>query len=68
MKNFIITLISMILIGIASSFYLKPNIPTEKKLRHVVAFKFKLGTTPEQMQKATMDFLNLNLRCRRSSL
>ncbi len=49
----------MLLLGICSTFYLKAGSPKEKKLRHVVAFKFKAGTTPEQMQKATADFLRL---------
>ncbi|GEO04008.1 stress responsive protein [Adhaeribacter aerolatus] len=59
MKNnrFIILIILLICLG--TGFYLKANTPKEKKLRHVVAFKFKPGTTTAQMQKATVDFLNL---------
>ncbi len=59
MTNFKITIIGIFLFATASSFYLKTSVPLEKKLQHVVAFKFKPGTTPEQMQKATTDFLHL---------
>lgn len=38
------------------------NAPEKKKLRHVVAFKFKPEITTEQMQKATKDFLALKAR------
>ncbi|QNF34005.1 Dabb family protein [Adhaeribacter swui] len=57
--NLKIIITSILLFIIGSSFYLKTATPPEKKLRHVVAFKFKPGTTSEQMQKATSDFLNL---------
>lgn len=49
----------ILLLGISARFYLKADELKEKKLRHVVAFKFKPGITPEQMQKSTIDFLNL---------
>jgi hypothetical protein len=45
--------------GLGMGYYLHAKVPAEKKLRHVVAFKFKSGTTPAQMQKATTDFLHL---------
>jgi hypothetical protein len=37
----------------------KANRPTTKKLRHVVAFKFKPEVTTEQMQKVTTHFYSL---------
>ncbi len=59
MKNLNFFFLLIFLIVVTSSFYSKRNAPQDKKLRHVVAFKFKPGTTPEQMQKSTTDFLNL---------
>lgn len=53
------TCLFILIIGLISGFYLKVDGQKEKKLRHVVAFKFKPGITPEQMQKSTSDFLKL---------
>ena len=59
MKNLKFAFLFTMLMSLAACFYLKANTPKEKKLRHVVAFKFKPGTTTAQMQKATVDFLKL---------
>ena len=59
MKKLKFVFLIFLLIGIGSCFYLKANVRKERKLQHVVAFKFKPGTTPEQMQKSTTDFLHL---------
>ncbi len=49
----------MMLLSLGFGFYLQAKTPKEKKLRHVVAFKFKPGITNQQMQKVTADFLRL---------
>ncbi len=59
MKNLKFACLFLFFLSLGSCLYRKANVPKEKKLRHVVAFKFKPGITPEQMQKATNDFLNL---------
>lgn len=59
MKSLKFAIPIIILLSISSSFFLKANTPKTKKLRHVVAFKFKPEITREQMQKATVDFHNL---------
>lgn len=59
MNNFKIAFLFLVILGFGGSFYLKANVPPDKKLRHVVAFKFKSGITPAQMQKSTSDFLQL---------
>jgi len=59
MKNLKFAIPIIMLLSISSSFFLKANTPKTKKLRHVVAFKFKPHITTEQMQKATTDFYNL---------
>ncbi|MFD2999721.1 Dabb family protein [Pontibacter toksunensis] len=56
MKNFKISILVLLLLGISSFLLLSAANPKEKKLRHVVAFKFKPEVTKEQMQKATQDF------------
>lgn len=50
------------LFSISSCLFLNANAPKSKKLRHVVAFKFKPEITLEQMQKANEDFHNLKAR------
>jgi hypothetical protein len=52
------TLLIMILF-LVSCFSSKTNAPKTKKLRHVVAFKFKPEVTHEQMQKTTEHFHSL---------
>ncbi len=59
MKNLKFAILLIMLLIISSCFFLKANGPKTKKLRHVVAFKFKPEITTEQMQKATTDFYNL---------
>ncbi len=59
MKNLKFAFLFILFMSLGACFYLKANAPKEKKLRHVVAFKFKPGVTTQQMQKATLDFLNL---------
>lgn len=56
MRSSKITLFVAMLLGISS--FLLPGTDTtkSKKLRHVVAFKFKPEVSTEQMQKATEDF------------
>ncbi|QMU29540.1 Dabb family protein [Adhaeribacter radiodurans] len=52
----------IVLFSVCTNLFLQANSSETKKLRHVVAFKFKPGITPEQMQKATKDFLQLKTR------
>jgi len=59
MKNLKFAILVVIASIISSCLFLKANAPKTKKLRHVVAFKFKPDITTEQMQKATADFYNL---------
>ena len=59
MKNLKFILLFILFLCLGSCFYLKASTQKERKLRHVVAFKFKPGITTEQMQKATTDFLHL---------
>ena len=56
MKNLNLTLILILLLGISTSFVLRTGVFKTKKLRHVVAFKFKPEVSLAQMQKATADF------------
>lgn len=56
MRNLKITLLVAALLGISSFLLLSADTAKSKKLRHVVAFKFKQEVTTEQMQKATEDF------------
>jgi hypothetical protein len=51
-------LLIMPLINI-SCFFLKADAPNTRKLRHVVAFKFKPEVSTGEMQKAATDFRNL---------
>ena len=59
MKNPKFAILLIIVSTISSCVFLKANAPKTKKLRHVVAFKFKPDITTEQMQKAATDFYNL---------
>ncbi len=59
MKNMKFAILLIVLLSIVSCLFLKAKAPKTKKLRHVVAFKFKPEITTEQMQKATTDFYNL---------
>ncbi len=62
MKNPKLDILLILLASTSSCFFLKPNTPKTRKLRHVVAFKFKPQITPEQMQKATADFHKLKAK------
>lgn len=59
MKSLKFAIPIIMLLSICTNYFLKANTPKTKKLRHVVAFKFKPEITTEQMQKATIDFHNL---------
>jgi hypothetical protein len=59
MKSLKFALIILFFLSLGACLNIKASAPTEKKLRHVVAFKFKPGITTKQMQKVTTDFLNL---------
>lgn len=56
MKNFKVTLLVALLVGVSSFLILSPGNSKTGKLRHVVAFKFKPEVTTEQMQRITEDF------------
>ena len=57
MKNLKITALVIIFFGMFSFLLVNADVnKPEKKLRHVVAFKFKPEVSLEQMQKATEDF------------
>lgn len=56
MKNFKITLLLVTLLGFSSFLLINADTAKSKKLRHVVAFKFKPEVTNGQMQKVTEDF------------
>lgn len=56
MQNLKITLFIILLLIISSSLLLSAPAVKPKKLRHVVAFKFKPEVSLEQMQQATADF------------
>ena len=60
MKNFKISALIAIFLGVFSLLLVSANFTRpEKKLRHVVAFKFKPEVSLEQMQKVTKDFYAL---------
>ena len=59
MKELKLTVVLMLSIFLTFCSTSKMTDVKEKKLRHVVAFKFKPGITDEQMKKATADFLHL---------
>ena len=57
MKNLKFTILASIFFGVLSFLLVSADVSkAEKKLRHVVAFKFKPEVSLEQMQKATEDF------------
>ncbi len=59
MKNGKLLTLKLVLAVFTSCLFLNATAPETKKLRHVVAFKFKPEVRVEQMQKATTDFYNL---------
>lgn len=59
MKKVKLPVIVLVLTILTSGLFLMANKPDTKKLRHVVAFKFKPDVTTAQMQKATTDFYSL---------
>jgi hypothetical protein len=59
MRNLKITFLITLILGLASFYLVSATVKSPKKLRHVVAFKFKPEVTDAQMQKATVDFLAL---------
>ena len=59
MKNLKFSILLILILSICSCLFLMAGSPKAKKLRHVVAFKFKPEITTQQMQKATEDFHNL---------
>jgi hypothetical protein len=59
MKNMKSPILLLVFAIFTSCLFIKANTPTTKKLRHVVAFKFKPEVTIDQMQKATKDFYSL---------
>lgn len=56
MRNFKYLLLLTICLGMGSLLLVSAIKKSPKKLRHVVAFKFKSDVTQEQMQQATRDF------------
>lgn len=56
MKNLKLTFLLILFFGISTSFVLRASVFKPKKLRHVVAFKFKPEVSVAQMEKATADF------------
>ena len=57
MKNLKFTVLVAMVLGVFASLLMSADAPkAEKKLRHVVAFKFKPEVSLEQMQKITEDF------------
>ncbi len=59
MKKLEFPFLLLILLAVSSCFFLNANASKTRKLRHVVAFRFKPEITTEQMQKATEDFHKL---------
>jgi Stress responsive A/B Barrel Domain len=56
MRNFKIILLVTLVLGLGSLFLVSAMVKSPKKLRHVVAFKWKPEVTQQQMQQATADF------------
>jgi hypothetical protein len=56
MRNFKIILLVTLLMGMGSLFLVSAMVKSPKKLRHVVAFKWKPEVTQQQMQQASADF------------
>lgn len=59
MKSFLIFIFTLVVFAISSVWVVKAHSPSERKLRHVVAFKFKPQVTLQQQQKATEEFYAL---------
>jgi hypothetical protein len=59
MKRNKLTLLVLLLIAFSSFWFVGAQSAQNKKLRHVVAFKFKTGVSEAQQQKATQDFYAL---------
>jgi len=59
MKSFLIFIFTLVVFAISSLWVVKAHSPAERKLRHVVAFKFKPQVTLPQQQKATEEFYAL---------
>lgn len=56
MKNMKFTFLLIFLLAAGTSLVLSAGVFKAKRLRHVVAFKFKPGVSAAQMEKATADF------------
>lgn len=56
MRNLRIIFLFTLMLGLGSVFLMSAARKAPKRLRHVVAFKFKPGVTEQQMQQATEDF------------
>ena len=59
MKSRFILLFTLVLLAISSHWIVKAHSSEKRKLRHVVAFKFKPQVSLQQQQKATEDFYAL---------
>jgi hypothetical protein len=59
MRNLKITLLITLILGMGSMYLVGATYKSPKKLRHVVAFKFKPEVSAAQMQQATQNFLAL---------
>ena len=59
MKNIMWAAVILMFLPFTSCVFSKANAPKTKKLRHVVAFKFKPEITPEQMEQTTAHFHSL---------
>ncbi len=59
MKSLPIILFTLVVLAISSIFVVKAYSAPERKLRHVVAFKFKPQVSLQQQQKVTQEFYAL---------
>ncbi len=59
MKSLVILLFTLVVFAISSLWVVKAHSTSERKLRHVVAFKFKPQVSLQQQQKATQEFYAL---------
>lgn len=59
MKSLIILVFTLVVFVSSSLWVVKAHSPAERKLRHVVAFKFKPQVSLQQQQKATEEFYAL---------
>lgn len=59
MNKLTFTLIFVMLLGFTSCLFIKTQDSNAKKLRHVVAFKFKPEISPEQVEQVTAAFFAL---------